>query len=294
MINLSNGHSFSFTASSGSFGFAAQPYWWNKPFKWMGLLRSEDFVVILKTLTVNSRRGNWRWYKPWKSFRFVKGGYLNCFGLPNPGINEWFFTTAESLAARPKQKFILSLAPTCVEDINEFADYIWMYKDQADNMIAVQLNLSCPNTDEGMADVEELLQKAYGAITLPIILKLGFHQNFVQICQYFNQYIEAVELINTIPYETLFPGRQSPLRKYGYEGGVSGLPIQDYSRYALHLMKERKIKTPVISGGGIYGYAEAKHRLEMGADAISFGTIFTRSCWRPNKIIQRLKTEGIS
>jgi dihydroorotate dehydrogenase (NAD+) catalytic subunit len=290
MITLSNGHTFTFCAAAGALGFAGEPYWWEKPWKWVNLLRPQEFTVITKTLTVSPRSGNYRWWKPWQTFRLLPHGTLNCLGLPNPGITSWYFNYAPILA-KNGIKFILSIAPETIDDIKAFSIYTRAYELKFNNMVGIQLNLSCPNTQKTKLDLGEVIDAARAYIGLPVILKLGYYDDYISIAKKHGRLIDGIELINTIPWSKLFRTTPSPLKKYGYEGGVSGTYIAKYSSYALQQIKEHEITVPIISGGGVYSYEEAVYRLKLGAAAVSIGTLFLRRPWEPNQIIDRFYRE---
>jgi len=60
--------------------------------------------------------------------------------------------------------------------------------------------------------------------------------------------------------------------------------------YMLHRLNELKWQTklPIIAGGGIYTADQSRETLAYGASAVSFGTVFLRRPWMPNRIVRTL------
>jgi len=89
MITLSNGHKFEYMVASGALGFDGKGYPHEWPLRWMGLINPSLFTVVAKTVTYKPRKGNLRWYCPWKCIRLMPGGVVNAVGLTNKGIGWW-------------------------------------------------------------------------------------------------------------------------------------------------------------------------------------------------------------
>lgn len=88
MIKLSNGRKLEFLVSSGALGYDGKGWPWEWPLRWAGLLRPEEFTAVTKTLTLEPRKGNLRWYKPWDVLRPLgNGNWVNAIGLTNPGLD---------------------------------------------------------------------------------------------------------------------------------------------------------------------------------------------------------------
>jgi len=274
MLTLPNGQKIDFLCSSGALGYTGRGYLWEKPFFWMKWIRPEELTIITKTLTYTPRKGNYRWWKPWETFRLIKDGTVNALGLPNPGYKQWVETYYPQARC---YKVIVSIAPESVDEAREMAGALSTLKD----LVAIKVNVSCPNTtqatlDEAVAIVETVAQNPKH----PVIAKMGV-PFYVDLCRALDKKVAAFDLINSVPWDIACPKKRSPL--HPFKGGVSGHRIKEYAREAL-----RKIipicRTPVITGGGIDSLAEVRMRAVMGARAFTFGTVFLRHPSVPNKI----------
>lgn len=281
MITLSNGHQFEFCAASGALGFDGRGWWFEQPWRWLGLLRPEEFTVITKTLTFSPRAGNLKMWCPWRCIRpSIKRGWVNAVGLTNGGITPWM------IYADLKYKTIASIAPN---DVNETDLMIKMLNDRRD-LVGVELNVSCPNVDHAENTVQ-IAEAAVKQSRHPVIVKLSVDQPWLELVNALDGKVEAFDLINAVAWKTVMGDRRSPLSRYGLTGGVSGRPIKNLARQVLSEWAAMKFKTPVISGGGIDSYDEVKKRFRMGAAAVSFGTVFISRPWLPNQIVRRIKRE---
>lgn len=284
MITLSNGYSFDFCCAAGALGFDGRGYWWEQPFRWLGLLRVDDFTIITKTLTHAPRKGNFRAWCPWRSFRFVSGGALNSLGLPNMGYRRWI-SEVWPWVEMSGRKCIVSIQPTSKGEAQEMGaamDRLWLQ--------GIEVNLSCPNST-GSYDPVEITKAVRESTRHPVIAKLVVNE--LGLIERLSPFVDAFDLINTVPWSQVYPTKPSPLAAAGLTGGVSGLPIVGNARHALVAAKNLTDK-PIISGGGIMDLAEVLERERMGASAFSLGTVFLRSPWRPSRIVagyRKLKKE---
>ncbi len=286
MIRFSNGHLFDFGCASGAMAFRGNGWWFEQPARLLGLLRPQEFTVIVKTLTYRPRRGNLRWYAPWRCVRLLSpGGAVNAVGLTNPGYL-WWCQEPYQHTVRRGYKVIASFMPETVAEAKEMTAAF----NSLPALVGVQLNLSCPNVSNG--DVSHICEIAEAVATLsrhPVSLKLSYADNYFAVCREMDGKVEAFELINTVPFPVAYPGSVSPLARYGLVGGVSGRPLKQYATEALVRVRDAGLKTPIISGGGIETYEDVLERESLGAKGFVFGTVFMRHPGRPNAIINRYR-----
>jgi len=161
------------------------------------------------------------------------------------------------------------------------------------NIKGIEINTSCPNIshDQNIEHVVDLVNTAKSRTKHPILLKLGYADPYKEICKELDGIVDAFDVINTVPWDRVFPHVQSPLARYNLNGGVSGLPITWHARKVLMDLAEMNLRTPVISGGGIYSLEEVYVRESLGAKAFSIGTLFLRNPLLPNKIVARYRGE---
>ncbi|MGQ9524592.1 MAG: dihydroorotate dehydrogenase [Armatimonadota bacterium] len=285
MICLSNNVELEILAASGALAFDGRGWMWEWPLRWTGLLDPSEFVVVVKTLTRHPRRGNLRWYKPWACVRPIPGGVVNAVGLTNPGI-EWWITRCYPAMRR---RGILPIASIYAESPREAVEMARMLAPL--ELAAVELNASCPNTDDDLLENTQLVVETTVAAreysSHPMIIKLSWSQDYVQIARELEGTVEAVHAINTVPWRVLFPSKRSPLEHLG-GGGVSGPVILPYTIEAVCRL-HAAVKLPIIAGGGITSLEDIIRLKEAGASAFSIGTLFLLRPWAPTALARQWK-----
>lgn len=281
MIDFS-GKKVDFIAASGALGLDGSGWWWEKPLRWTGLLRPEEFTIITKTLTYRPCKGHLDMMRPWRCVRLIPGGAVNSVGLTNPGILHWIEFCYPNMVEQNLQ-FIPSIRPDSPKEAEAMAKIL----DKLPGMTAVEINISCPNV-VGRQQYDRILRKIRDNTSHPLIVKLGWNSPIEDVCKKWGQEIQAFDVINAVPWHTVFPHKETPLAKYDLIGGVSGTPIKAHGRMALKRAKDAT-DTPIISGGGIDGYDEACQRFDMGANAVAIGVLFLRYPWLPNMIVSKCR-----
>lgn len=284
MIRLSNGHTFEYIVASGALAFDGLGWPWEQPFRWTGLLDETIFTTVIKTLTLKPRRGNLRWYNPLRCIRLLSGGTLNAVGLTNPGIEWWYRKIGPhidsgrtpivcSILGEPKELMLMAGM------LNGF------------DLVGIEINASCPNTqNDVLTNIVKVIDgcKAVKSVSrFPIILKLSVVHNIQKIVEGVEGVVEAFS-INSVPWSVVFPGQRSPLAHFG-GGGVSGKIAQPFT---WKLVKELvgMTKIPVI-GPSVWNFEDIAKLHGLGAEAISFGSIFLKYPWRPNMFIYKKRQE---
>lgn len=278
MIKLHNGHEFTFCTASGALGYTGNGWWFEQLARLVGWIKPSEFTIITKTLTYEPRKGNYRWYAPWRCIRLLPdGGVINAVGLTNPGY-EWWITTCYNYIVKKKRNIIVSIMPDNDIQLRTMIDRL----NVLDDIKGIQLNLSCPNVKHNDS-VDFICSMVFTAVKQsvhPVILKLSYENDYITICK---EVDIPVELINTISWSSLHQ-QPSPLAKYGLIGGVSGKPIAHLAKQAL--IDVKMFGRQVISGGGIDSINEILEREALGAKAFAFGSIFIRHPSLPNRIMK--------
>jgi len=281
MISLSNGHSFEYIAASGALAYDGRGWLWEWPLRWLGLLDPSLFTIVTKTLTVQPREGNLKWSHPWSSIAWLNGGTVNAIGLTNPGLNWWLRTVVPRLSKLPTN-LICSITDDDPLVLGAMAQALRDAPIQG-----IELNASCPNSEHEISRNAETVIRAVREIKEkgrhPLILKLSVNQDYLGIAKASEGFVEALS-INSVPWRHAFPSQKSPLSHLG-GGGVSGQVAQ---KWTWKMVKElsRNTKIPVI-GPGIWEYEDLDRLRQIGAKALSFGSIFMRYPWRPSAFVRR-------
>ncbi len=280
MIAFSNGERVEFLTGSGALGFDGRGWWWEQPLRWVGLLNPREFAIVVKTLTLRPRRGNLRWYAPWRCVRLIPGGTVNAVGLTNPGI-EWWLHACYPRMQRMGLQTIVSVHAETVAEAQQMAQQLTSLR-----LTAIELNASCPNVphDSAVAHVVAVA-RALREAGHPLIVKVGYDQPYVELAQALEGIAEAIHAINAVPWGVVFPERRSPLTHLG-GGAVSGEPIRPFVREAVARLSHAT-RLPIIAGGGIYTLSDLEELWALGARAFSIGTLFLRAPWQPNRLVRQ-------
>lgn len=281
MIRLSNGHEFEYMVGSGALAFNGKgwPHEW--PLRWMRLIDPSLFTIVIKTLTYKPRRGNFRWWCPWRCIKLLPGGVVNAVGLTNKGIRWW----CEEIGILMDWRKISLVGSIFSDNTDYLIEMAYMLKGFS--LVALEINASCPNTGENlMSNTEKIIkgcEEVKKVTSLPLILKLSVAHNIREIVPPLKGIIEAIS-INSVPWNVIFPNRVSPLAHLG-GGGVSGKIAQGKT---WQLVKELADTTSIpVIGPGVWDYGDIERLRIIGAKAVSFGSIFLRHPCRPTKFVKK-------
>jgi len=294
MITLSDGHSFEYMTASGALGFDGKGYGWERPLGWFGLMKPRLFTVVLRTVTLEPRlypKSNlswirpWTWlpWSPWSCVKFLRGGgAINKIGLYNPGFDWWYREIGPWIDPR-KGPIVASIQGTEPELV-EMTKHLNRF-----DLVAIEVNVSCPNTGHASEAVEmivkcvkEMIVKCVKEVKAqsrhPIILKLAVGQECLAIAAPLVGVAEAIS-INSVPWEIACPGKKSPLwrleKKTKGGGGVSGKPAQKDNWELVKKLADQGL-IPVIAPS-IMEFADMDRVRALGAQAVSFGAIHLRT-----------------
>lgn len=281
MIHLSNGHSFEFMTASGALAYDGRGWPWEWPLRWLGLIDPNLFTIVTKTITRHPRKGNLRWYAPLRVVKHLPAGAVNAIGLTNPGIDWW---CREVLPRLTHRSIVLSLE---AENETDLVQMIEKVQSRKNSLVAYELNISCPNTfDAGKWNTEKAIQIVLAAekrSNLPLILKMGVTHDAKKLCQELKGVVQAIA-INSIPWSVIFPEKPSPLARFG-GGGVSGKIAQEWTWKLTRELVE--IGTIPVIGPSVWEYEDIAKLFQIGAKAVSFGSIFLWHPWRPTAFVRR-------
>lgn len=278
MIRLSNGHIFEYMTASGALGFDGKGWLWEKM---LGLVRLSDgirlfdpslFTVVLKTITLPPRPNHLL------SIRFIDGGVVNAMRLGNKGL-DWF---VKKIGPKIDPRKISAIG-SIFGEVGELGIMARAFNGL--NLFGLEINASCPNTETDILSNPARVIKSCEVVKknsrLPLILKLSVSQDVERIVKGVEGIIEALD-INSVPWAICFPNRRSPFANLG-GGGVSGKAAQPYT---WGLVKRLVDLTPIpVIGPSVWDFEDLEKLRQLGAQAISFGSIFLCYPWRPTRFV---------
>lgn len=228
-------------------------------------------AIVTKSITREPREGN----PPWRLAE-VPLGMLNAVGLANVGLDRFL---AEKL---PKARglgtvVIGSIAGGSVEDYRAVAEAF----DAEDLLPIVELNVSCPNTADGLVFGEDpkrlrgLLKQVRPVLRrTKLLVKLA--PNVADITAMAEAAIEGgadgVTLINTFPAMAIdVESRRSRLS--AGSGGLSGPAIHPIAVRMVHEVHRRLAgRASIVGLGGVMTWQDAAEFILAGATAVGMGT----------------------
>ncbi len=288
MIQLSNGYKFDIACASGALAYGLGWWWERYGLIPLGVIDPSQYTIITKTLTFEPRKGNLRWYWPWGCVRLLPGGNtVNAVGLTNPGFAWWKNRGYRDNVVKTGRNTIVSIMPATLVEAIVMGQYLKRQKIKG-----IEINVSCVNSDHptGIDEIVKIVETVSKHSQHPVGIKLGATDPYTVITEKLQETIEWVDLINTMPWKSVYPNQQSPLEHLG-GGGVSGPDIRLEARKALGDIVRLGIRTPVLSGGGIDCYEEMKLRFDMGAGAVAVGTLILRRPDLATKMITQWRAE---
>lgn len=250
-------------------------------------------TVMTKSMTRHPRKGN---FNPWNPFtwkyiqKLPNCGMLNAYGLTNHGIVKCI-KRSNYVSRINRASVIPSLYPEFSkgEDTAIYETRVAVGLLDEIGIHAIELNLSCLNSKEAVgknmkssiACVIEL-KKYFPWIFLIAKISIVHPYEFAQELELSGA--DAIHSINTVPFEMVYPDKISPLAEVG-GGGVSGGPIF-YDALKYNIILRKKLKIPMIMGGGVTSPNRAQFYFDQGANAVSLCTLVLRNPQTARKIVE--------
>ena len=230
-------------------------------------------AIVTKSITPEPRRG----HPPWRVVE-VERGMLNAVGLANIGLHR-FVSEKLPRASSINTVIIGSIAGNSIDDYVKVAAAF----DQSPHLPAVELNVSCPNTDDGLQFGEHpktlraLLKEVRSTLTeTKMIVKLS--PNVGDMIAMAKTAIkggaDALTLINTVSAMAIDVKTRKTRLSHGC-GGLSGPAIHPI---AVRMVDEvyrnvaREAGVPLIGLGGVMRWQDAAEFILAGASAVGMGT----------------------
>jgi len=247
--------------------------------------------LAIKAVTPEPREGN-----PPPRVAEFDAGMINSVGLANVGLERVAEEKLPWLASRLRRAQVLvNVAGRTVEDYVQVVERL----DPLPGFFAFELNLSCPNVEEGgvlFSTREDLLAEVIRTVRVhtrrPLFVKLA--PNVPDIGRMAEIAVEAgadgLTLINTFPGLLFDLESRRPLVGAG-PGGVSGPAILPMGVHAVWRARQR-VDVPIIGAGGIRSGADALQYLLAGANLVEVGTALFSDPRTPGRVLSQLGRYG--
>jgi dihydroorotate dehydrogenase (NAD+) catalytic subunit len=241
-------------------------------------------AIVNKGTTPHARPGN-----PQYRIAETPAGILNSIGLENPGAEE---------VARKYGKVWAKLGVPVIVNVAGYSveDYVFVVAalDGTPNVVAFELNVSCPNVEGGMlfgSDpglAAEVTRAVKDATDKPVIVKLTPNAPDVvavaRACE--EAGADGLSTINTVLGMRIDVAKRRPVLGTG-SGGLSGPAIRPI---AVHLTYQvaQAVSIPIIGAGGVTSANDALEFLMAGATAVQVGTATFADPTAPLSVIEGL------
>lgn len=244
-------------------------------------------ALVTKSITLNPRLGH-----PPPRTAEVRGGMLNAIGLANVGIDKFLSDKIEFLK-KQKTRVIVNVAGSKLEEYIEVCHRL----NDVDAVDMIELNISCPNVDEGGMEfgadpvmTEKAVRAVKKVFSKPLIAKLSPNvTSIVTIAKAAEQGgADALSLINSLVGTSINIETWQPCLTNN-KGGLTG-PIIKPVALAMVDAVYRNCQLPIIGIGGITCASDVIEFMLCGATAVQVGTALFVEPDAPVKIVRDLKT----
>ena len=227
-------------------------------------------AVVTKSVAADPWPGN-----PAPRVHEAVAGMLNAVGLQGPGIAEWLARELPPLLDAGAT-VVASIWGRSVDDYRRAAELL---ADAPDRVVAVEVNLSCPNVEDRLGmfahseSATEAAMAATAACGRPRWAKLS--PNVGDLVPIVDAAMaggaEAVTLVNTVMGMAIDPVTAT-YRLGNGGGGLSGPAIHPVAVRAIHDVSAARPDVPIVGVGGVTDAETAAELLVAGASAVQVGT----------------------
>jgi dihydroorotate dehydrogenase (NAD+) catalytic subunit len=247
-------------------------------------------AVVVKSLAAFEWAGN-----PAPRLHPTPMGMLNAVGLQGPGIEHWLRDSLPALVAAGAT-IVASVWGRTIDEYRRAADLL---AAAPADVVAVEVNLSCPNL-EGRdaifahdADLAAAAIAATAGCGRPRWAKLSANTDrIVDVAAAVRTAgAEAVTCINTLLGMVYDRETGAPALGAG-GGGLSGPAIHPVAVRAVHDVHAALPDLPIVGAGGVASGWDAQELLLAGAAAVQVGTATFADPRAPVRILDELKGLG--
>ena len=246
-------------------------------------------AVVVKSLHADPWPGN-----PPLRVHETTAGMINSVGLQGPGVKAWLDGDLGPLLATGARV----VASIWGRSVDEYRRAAALLADAPAGVVAVEVNLSCPNTEAGRdlfahspSATSDVLA-AVAACGRPLWAKLSPNAaNLVPVADAAQAAgAEAVTLVNTVMGMAIDPEtRRFRLGSGPAGGGVSGPAIHPVAVRAVFDVHRALPTLAVVGVGGIARGVDAAEMMLAGATAIQVGTATFADPRAPGRVLDELQ-----
>jgi dihydroorotate dehydrogenase (NAD+) catalytic subunit len=227
-------------------------------------------AVVTKSLAAFPWDGN-----PPPRLRPAGSGMLNAVGLQGPGLEVWRRVHLPSLLATGATVVVSIWG----RSVNEYRRAAELLAEAPDGVVAVEVNLSCPNLEGRSAmfahdpTLSAEVVSATTACERPRWAKLSANTDRILevAAAVADAGAEAVTCVNTLLGLVYDPDTLRPALGAG-GGGLSGAPVHPVAVRAVHDVHAALPMLPIVGVGGVSTAWDAAELMLAGASAIQVGT----------------------
>ncbi len=247
--------------ASGTFGYGLE---------FLPFMRLEELGgLVTKGLSPRPRKGN-----PPERIVETPAGMLNAIGLQNVGVDAFIREKLPQL--RPIDTAVV--ANVFGETESEYVE-VCRKLDGANGVAAIELNVSCPNTEAGgmmfgndAASLAKITRACRRATRLPLWVKLSPNVTDIRDTAKAaeGEGADALSLVNTFVGMVVNVEKRKPVLA-NVSGGLSGPSIRPLAVWMTWQVR-RAVKIPIVGMGGIMSARDALEFILAGATAVQVGT----------------------
>ncbi len=246
-------------------------------------------AVVVKSLSAEAWPGN-----PAPRLHEAGAAMLNSVGLQGPGVSAWLAHDLPKLQ-RANARVVVSIWGRTVQEYEKAA--VALASAPAD-IVAVEVNLSCPNLEGGqhlfahsVRDTSDAIATVAAALDRPVWAKLTAHvTNIVEIARAAVQSgADALTITDTMLAMAIDPETRRPrLGVAGGGGGLSGAAIHPIAVRAVHDVHRALPDAAIVGVGGVARGVEAVELMLAGASAVQVGTATFADPRAPLEVLEEL------
>ena len=243
-------------------------------------------AVVVKSLSAQPWAGN-----PAPRVHGTAAGMLNSVGLQGPGVAAWLSDELPALQASGARV----VASLWGRTVAEFEAGARLLADAPSCVVAVEVNVSCPNLDAGRhlfahdPDATAAVIAAVAPCGRPLWAKLSPNTDRIVAvaAAALEAGAEAVTVANTLLGMVIDVETGRPVLGGG-GGGLSGPAIHPVAVRAVYEVRAALGDVAIIGAGGVAGGVDAVELLMAGACAVQVGTATFADPHAPIRVVVEL------